>query len=274
MGAWLCKAELITEPISYFSYQGKEYPVFSSFEGHYKPSDSVAGKQNRFAKLGKMADSAVKELREVVASAPLSLEGRLAFACLLMLLTGIRVGNEDSAEGYTSNLVDNAGEVVHTFGVTTLKPEHVQVDGDSLKLDFLGKKQVAQNIQVTDPLLVDTGKLYVNAKVDPFASSETHADTWIGVTLQDLVGYIKRLFGDQMIPKDLRTFRANTLFMDLVRERLNLDPVAKAFAKEELKTAIAGVAEGLGNTPGVTKSAYLDSRMLDWYLSQRTNTLI
>ena len=274
MGRWLCTSGASAGPISSFTYQGKEYPVFSSFEGHYKPSDSVAGKQNRFAKLGKMADLVVKELRRVVEDDPLSMEGRLAFACLLMLLTGIRVGNESSAEGYASNLPNNPGEMVQTFGVTTLRPEHIQAEDDILKLDFLGKKQVAQNIKVTDPLLLDTGKLYLNDKVDPFASSETTADTWIGIALKDLVSYIKRTFGEQMIPKDLRAFFANTRFVDLVRDQLNMDKVDKGAAKEELKAAIAGVAEGLGNTPAVTKSAYLDSRMLDWYLSQRTNTLI
>ena len=274
MGRWLCSVESSTEPISFFSYQDMKYPVFSSFEGHFKPEDSAAGKQNRFAKLGKMADTVIARLRRDVEDDPLSMEGRLAFACLLMLLTGIRVGNESSAEGYTSNLEGNIGEVVQTFGVTTLKPEHIQVEGNALKLDFLGKKQVEQSIKVTDPLLVETGKLYLNDKVDPFAASETKTDTWIGVELKDLVSYIKRVFGEQMIPKDLRTFRANTLFFDLIRDNLTLSKIDPAGAKEELKTAIAGVAEGLGNTPAVTKSAYLDSRMLDWYLSQRTNTLV
>jgi DNA topoisomerase IB len=76
-----------------------------------------------------------------------------------------------------------------------------------------------------------------------------------------------------MIPKDLRTFRANTLFIDLIRDKIGSSKVDKKTAKEELKAAIEGVAEGLGNTPSVTKSAYLDSRMLDWYLSQRIEGL-
>lgn len=274
MATWLMRKSTdgIT-PISSFSYQGKEYPVFSSFEGHYKPGDSVVGKQNRFAKLGKMADVTVKELKENIKLDPLSLEGRLSFACLLMMLTGIRIGNESSAEGYVSNLADNTGEMVQTFGVTTLKPEHVQVTEDMLQLNFLGKKQVAQNIKVTDPVLVDVGKLYLNDKVDPFAASQTTADTWIGIDIKDLTSFIKQNFGEQMIPKDLRTFRANTLFIDLVRDKVGSSKVDKKKAKEELKAAIEGVAEGLGNTPSVTKSAYLDSRMLEWYLSQRIEGL-
>ncbi|MFA5248825.1 MAG: hypothetical protein WC415_06480 [Patescibacteria group bacterium] len=274
MTKWLIrKAINIIEPVSFFSYQGKEYPVFSSFGGHYKPGDAVVGKQNRFAKLGKMADKTVKELKENIKLDPLSLNGRLSFACLLMMLTGIRIGNESSAEGYVSNLANNAGETVQTFGVTTLKPEHVQVSEDTLQLNFLGKKQVAQNIKVIDPVLVDVGKLYLNDKVDPFAASQTTADTWIGIDIKDLTTFIKQNFGEQMIPKDLRTFRANTLFIDLIRDKIDATKVDKKTAKEELKIAIEGVAKGLGNTPSVTKSAYLDSRALDWYIFQRTEGL-
>lgn len=267
---WLRLAAPAAEPISFFPYQGKEYPVFSSFEGHFKPEDSVAGKQNRFAKLGKMADAKVTELRRVVEDDPLSMEGRLAFACLLMLLTGGRSGNEASATGYVSQLPGNIGETVQTFGVTTLKPEHIRVEGDTLKLDFLGKKQVAQNIKVADPLLVDTGKLYLNDKVDPFSSSETSADTWIGVTTGDFTRAVKQSFGEEFLVKDLRTFVANVTCFDAMRPFLEKVTVPKVQAKQELSEVVDTVAEKLGNTASVARSAYLDGRMLLWFLQQRS----
>ena len=269
MGSWLCSAEYSTEPISFFSYQNKKYPVFSSFEGHFKPTDPIAGKQNRFAKLGKMADTVIAKMRLEVEDDPLSMEGRLAFACLLMLLTGGRSGNEASAAGYVSQLPGNIGETVQTFGVTTLKPEHIRVEGNTLMLDFLGKKQVSQNITVTDPLLVDTGKLYLNDKIDPFASSEIVADTWIGVTTRDFTHAVKQYFGEEFLVKDLRTFVANITCFDTMRPFLEKVTVPKAQAKQELSEVVDTVAEKLGNTASVARSAYLDGRMLLWFLQQR-----
>jgi len=261
---WFRKAEDILEPVGSFTYNGKEYPTFASVHGSYKPMDPDVGKRNRYAKIGKMADQATQTLRSTIDNEPVSPEGRLAYACLLMMTTGIRVGNESSAEGYESALPDNVGELVQTFGTTTLKPEHVDSSEDGkLKLQFLGKKQVDQNIEVNDPLLNDVGRLYLHDA----------RDTWIGIELKDLVRYIKNLFGDQMIPKDLRAFHGNTLFVDLSRSQLNEDPVDKKTAKAELKQIIEQVAEGLGNTPGVTRSAYLDSLLLDWYVTGRITEL-
>jgi hypothetical protein len=73
-----------------------------------------------------------------------------------------------------------------------------------------------------------------------------------------------------MIPKDLRAFKANTTFMDLIRDKIDAPKVDKKTAKAEMKQAIEETAKSLGNTPGVTKSSYLDSNMLDWFLDMRT----
>jgi len=78
------------------------------------------------------------------------------------------------------------------------------------------------------------------------------------------------MIGDQMIPKDLRAFKANTTFMDLIRDKIDAPKVDKKTAKAEMKQAIEETANVLGNTPGVTKSSYLDDNMLDWYMNKRT----
>jgi len=253
-------------PIGEFKYQGKTYPVWSSFEAHYKPGDSELGKFNRYAKLGLNADKVIAKFKDLIQKQPLSKEAHLAYACLLMLQSGIRVGNEDSAAGYESQLSGNPGEFVQTYGVTTLKPEHVEIHDNTLVLHFLGKKQVEQNIKIEDPFMVSFGEDYLDAAVGT-------QETWLGVDLGDLTRFIKLNFGEQFVPKDLRTFKANVTAFDLMRPYLDEAPVEKKDAKEETKMLVAGVAEALGNTPAVAKGAYLDARMLEWFLNVRTKHL-
>lgn len=245
-------------PIGSFNYRGREYPVWSSFEASYKPEDSVTGKFNRYAKIGKLADEIVERLMEEIEKDPLSEEGRMAYASLLMMQYGIRVGNEDSAEGYESQLPDNLGEFVQTYGVTTLLPEHVKIDNGAMTLDFLGKKQVGQSIKITDPELVKLGEVYLT-------NPKSH--TWLGVDLGKLTYFIKHMFGPNFIPKDLRSFAANTAAFDLMRPYLDKKMTPEE-AKATMKNVVEGTAKVLGNTPAVTKSAYLDGRMLDWFVDR------
>lgn len=253
--------ENLLGPLGYFTYEDKDYPVWSSFEGRYRTEDPEMSKFNRYAKLGKIADKAEAKFKSIVKADPTSREGRLAYACLLMMKYGVRIGNEDSAEGYESQLPANIGEFVKTYGVTTLLPEHVTTEDNSLVLNFLGKKQVEQNIKIDDPLLIEAGMLYLD---------EIGPKTWLGVDLGELTSYIKHNFGEQFVPKDLRTWCANVTAFDLMRPYLDEPQVIKQEAKEEVKMLVAGVAAKLGNTLAVAKSSYLDARMLDWFISQRT----
>lgn len=250
-------------PAGSFIYNKKEYPVWSGFEGHYHTGDPGLSKWNRYAKLGQIADKIVAKFKAMIQNQPMSKEAHMAYACLLMLQSGIRVGNEDSAEGYESRLPDTLGQTVQTYGVTTLKPEHVSIQDNALVLHFLGKKQVEQSIKIEDPFLVSFGEDYLDAAVDA-------QPTWLGIDLGDLTRFIKLNFGEQFVPKDLRTFKANVTAFDLMRPYLDEKPVEKKDAKDEVKMLVAGVAEALGNTPAVAKSAYLDERMLTWFANKRT----
>lgn len=255
----ILRAQVSGEPVGSFTYHGKEYPVFSSFSAHNKPDDSDLGKFNRYAKLGRVADSVENKLEDMVRSNPDSLEGKCAFLSLLMGRYGIRVGNEDSAEGYESQLSGNTGEFVQTYGASTLQNEHVNIDGSDgphpiMRLEFLGKKQVAQSMTVDDPLLVQTG-----AKYKDEGGPE---DLWVGVDQYTVTKFIKDQIGESFSPKDLRTFCANVRATDYAMGRYDGQ---KHSDPKEIAEFVASV---LGNTAAVTRGKYLDSRMLSWFKHQ------
>src|SRR5271168_2551126 len=57
---------------------------------------------------------------------------------ILMIQTGIRIGNEESAKS------------VKTYGATTLLKKHVKIDGSKITLNFIGKDNVKQHLSLKD----------------------------------------------------------------------------------------------------------------------------
>jgi DNA topoisomerase-1 len=175
---------------------------------------------------------------------------------------GMRIGNEGSAEGYVSGLEKNKGEVVQTYGTTTLLNKHVSFVDNKIKLHFLGKEQVEHDIVVTEPFFYRYGKHYYGLGGPD--------DKWLGIEYDLLFDFVKTNIGDGFIPKDLRTFCGNVTGWNAILSYLDKPKQEKkSDAKKEIKEVVEKVANRLGNTPGIAKRAYIDGRMLDWFLSQR-----
>lgn len=252
----------IQEPNGTFMYNGKEYQYWGNTHGHNRTVEYDLGKFNRYAKLGEMADEVSNRLKTIINSDPRSLNARNAYACLLMMQYGVRIGNEDSATGYESGMKQNVGEFVQTFGTTTLQNDHISFDGNVMKLHFLGKEQVQQDIQINDPYLVKTGKLFYDPR--------RLADKWIGIDYDTLFKFIRENIGEGFVPKDMRTFCANITGWNLIQNYLAKPQVEmKSEANAEIKEIVEIVSNKLGNTPGIAKRNYLDARMLDWFKAQR-----
>ena len=115
----------VKEPNEEFTFLEHTYNAWGSSTGRAKTDDYDKGKFNRYAKLGKVSDTVVNDLIVKINKDPDSIDGRCAFASLLMMLYGVRIGNEGSAEGYVSGLEKNEGEIVQTYGTTTLLKEHI-----------------------------------------------------------------------------------------------------------------------------------------------------
>ncbi len=250
-------------PQTSFVYEGKKYPTWGNPNGAMSTHTYDIGKFNRYARLGKTINEKKKELRDIIKNDPMSTDGRLAYACLLMLTYGIRTGNDDSAGGYESGIEENAGDIVHTYGVTTLENRHVTEKKNALVLSFLGKRQVKQNIKITIPLLVSTGKKYKKGRWPN--------ERWLDIDYPSLFKFTKKVFGKPFVPKDLRTFVANTTAWDAMQEvATDIKTHTASEANELIKRIVDIVAKRLGNTPAIAKRNYIDIRMLDWFKTNVT----
>jgi DNA topoisomerase IB len=177
---------------------------------------------------------------------------RQAYCMLLLMETGVRSGNADSAKGYVCDQKHHElyGKEVGTFGLTTLLPKHITQRSGTIKISFTGKKLVDQSIVTKHPVLVR----YIHTVM------ESHdKPTAFGVKDKALRKFTRKYIGKGFHPKDIRTALVNRLFINIVENDhiLNAKPSTKKEANAVLKTLILKVAERIGHTKGVCKSAYL-----------------
>ncbi len=233
-----------------------------------KTKGSFRNKDNRTAKLLSYWDT-VKSMMEryVIAGHGVTLRARTAYGVLLMMETGIRIGNETSAEGYICDQKYHTdyGKKVQTFGLTTLRKEHTIVSvGGSLILQFLGKKAVHQHLRTSNAVLVK----YYGA-----ISSQSRSlgySTWLGINYGDIYKFIKKSIGKKFKPKDIRTAAVNLLFLRKVEKSgiMKKRWERKKDINQAVKLAVDATAAEIGHTPGVCKSAYL-SRALQSVIKER-----
>jgi DNA topoisomerase IB len=250
------------EPFGYFEYAGEEYPFWGNPSGRAKTVEYDVGKFNKYAKIGESANELVAKFRRTVNREPNSIDGRCSYACLIMMQYGIRIGNEDSAMGYESGLEDNAGELVQTYGTTTLLNKHVQLKPSGIALNFLGKTQVEQHVTIDDPFVAQYAKKYHDAHLPD--------EKWLGIDYDILFDFVKSTVGDIFIPKDFRTFCANVTGWKSIKSYLDKPKrETRSDVNDEIKSVVESVANKLGNTPGISKRSYIDNRMLDWFKNER-----
>lgn len=246
----------VKEPKEFFIFHNDKYPTWGSSTGSEKTSIYETGKFNRYASIGSYSNELFKDLYEKIENTPTELESRCAYACMLMMLNGIRIGNEGSAEGYESGLKYNEGEIVNTYGVTTLLKEHISFNNNKMMLNFLGKSQVDNKIVIENTLVIDVGKIHKN--------NNYPIPTWLGINYEILFEFVKESLGKHYSPKDFRTFCANTSAWKFYQDYKDKNGLTKTEANKVIKDIVYRTSLVLNNTPSVCKSSYIDSRMVDW----------
>lgn len=189
---------------------------------------------------------------------------RCALACKLMMHTGIRIGNESSSEGYMTKPHPNSkktAEFVQTYGLTTLLPNHIQIQRGKAFINFIGKKSVENSFLVTGVLA---------KQIKAVLATVADGETFLEVTAYELTKFIKRYVGRRFTPKDFRTMRANMYASEKMMELMEREiPTTKREYNSEIREVCEYVAEKLNNTPGVCKKSYIDGDIWELYEQNR-----
>jgi DNA topoisomerase I len=214
-------------------------------------------------KFDEMLDFAreLPQLRDVVAEL---LEGRdgmdrdRVLACTVRLLDRgfFRIGTE----------VGRSGDL-ETFGLTTMRKEHVRIDGARVMFEYDAKGGKRQVQSVVDPYvtgIISTLKRRRSGGVELLAYRD--GPQWVDVNARDVNGWIQEVTGGEFSAKDFRTWNA-TVLAAMALAVSGLAATSPSAMKRAEARAAREVAHYLGNTPAVARKSYIDPRVFDRYRS-------
>jgi len=177
----------------------------------------------------------------------------LAAAVRLLDMGMFRVGCDEYATG------DDP-----TFGVATLRPEHMRARRGGVVLTFPAKGGVELVRRVEDPyvcaVLRDLRRRRRTAE-RLFAYWEERQ--WRDVHSDDINAYLRDASGGPMTAKDFRTWHGTVLAA--TRLAAVGVPSSAGRRKRAVAAVMREVAELLGNTPTVARNSYVDPRVVDLY---------
>jgi DNA topoisomerase-1 len=239
--------------------------------GHIQATgrDSAGRKQYRYhkkwrevrdeTKYGRLVDfaTALPAIRERIASDlarhGLPREKVLAAVVELLERTLVRVGNEEYARANRS------------YGLTTLRDRHVEVNTSSLHFHFRGKSGKEHEVDLQDRRLArivkqcrDLPGQHLFQYVDE--SGQRHP-----ITSTDVNDYLRDISGGDFTAKDFRTWGGTLLACE---ELVKSEPPANETAgQHQIVQAVDAVAAQLGNTRAVCRRCYIHPAVIEAYLA-------
>jgi DNA topoisomerase-1 len=225
----------------------------------YHPNFRAQREQEKFDRLIRFAER-LPDLREAMSedmdNEALDRARVSAIATRLINRAWFRVGTEKYAKESK------------TFGITTLRKNHVNVRGQRIAFDFQGKhRSVIRTTLVDEELAAAIKELIAQPKGTRLFRYE-----WDGglcaLTGAKLNEYVREHLGDEFTAKDFRTWGGTLIAAVELAER------GPAKTETEAKRAVAAVmrrvGSELGNTPAVARSSYVSPAVIDQYLDGTT----
>jgi DNA topoisomerase-1 len=172
----------------------------------------------------------------------------MATVITLLDNTLIRIGNVRYAKENRS------------YGLTTLRNRHVEVQGSAIRFHFRGKSGIEHEVEVSDRRLariirrcLELPGQHLFQYLD--AEGERHT-----VTSTDVNNYLRELTGADFTAKDYRTWAGSALALTLLRE---LEWQPESSAKKHVVSMVKQVAEELRNTPAVCRKCYIHPALIE-----------
>lgn len=193
----------------------------------------------------------VRDLRED----RLSFERVLAGAVRLIDQAFFRVGNEKSAREE------------ETFGLTTLRPEHLELSQGEMEFRFPGKWGKLQLRATHDEETAALITEMLEAGDGEIFKFERH-DSLQDVKARHVNSYIRDAIGEEFSAKDFRTWGGTLV---CAAELSDVDPAETEYKrKRQVTSAVKATAQMLGNTPAVCRSSYICPRLLTEFTEGRS----
>ncbi|PUA28938.1 MAG: DNA topoisomerase I [Cellvibrio sp. 79] len=209
----------------------------------------------RLYEFGKTIPTIRKHLEKDLAKSGLPVEKVLATVIYLMEQTSIRVGNSAYEKLYGS------------FGLTTLKDNHVTVSGEKIQFIFKGKKGVAHNISLKSKKLANIIKQCRDIPGKELFQYYDHDGNHHAIDSGMVNDYLKSITEQDFTTKDFRTWIGTVKAISALRELEIAE--TKAAIKQNIIAMLDSVAGHLGNTRAVCKKYYVHPIILELYESNK-----
>ena len=176
----------------------------------------------------------------------------LATVVRLLETTLIRVGNAEYARENKS------------FGLTTIRHRHVEINGSTIAFEFRGKSGKAHKVSTRDRRLARIVRACHELPGQELFQYFDDEGVRRDVDSADVNAYLQEITGEPFTAKDFRTWAGTVLASLALSEFENFD--TKAAAKRNVTRAIEQVANHLGNTVAVCRKSYIHPAILDSYV--------
>nr|WP_031323489.1 DNA topoisomerase IB [Stutzerimonas stutzeri] len=206
-----------------------------------------SNKYERMLDFGEALPKLRSKLEKHLAHPGMPREKIMALVVLLLESTLIRIGNPRYAR-------DN-----RSYGLTTLRPRHVDVRGTSIRFRFRGKSGVEHEVTLRDRRLARLMRRCMGLPGQQLfqyldADGQRHA-----VSSGDVNAYLREMTGRDFTAKDYRTWAGSALALERLRK---LDASSEHIARQNMVETVKQVASQLGNTPAVCRQCYIHPAIL------------
>lgn len=245
---WIC-----SDPRGHLQATGRDARGRKQYRYHMRWREvRDADKYSRLRDFGLALPKLRKQLEALLEAPGFSRDKVMATVITLLDATLIRVGNTQYAR-------DN-----RSYGLTTLRNRHVEVNGSAIRFQFRGKSGVEHQITVKDRRLARIVKRCQEIPGQNLfqyldENGERHT-----VSSSDVNAYLQTLTGADFTAKDYRTWAGSALALSVLR-KLQWEP--ETDAKRHVVEMVKSVARQLGNTPAVCRKCYIHPAVMDGYLA-------
>jgi DNA topoisomerase I len=220
----------------------------------YHPDWADYRNEVKFARILQFADALVPLRRRIAADLGrrgLPREKVIATVVRLLEKSLIRVGNENY-------LREN-----NSFGLTTLRRDHVEVETCEIHFAFRGKSGQWHEKSVRDRRVARVLRQILDLPGQELFCYMNGSGELRTVASEDVNSYLREASGGDFTAKDIRTWHATVAAAAELRE---IGPAAtRSQVKKNISRAVREVARLLGNRPAASRQYYIHPAVLEAY---------
>ncbi len=244
---WIC-----TDPRGHIQATGRDDRGRKQYRYHPRwRAVRDEAKFDRMLEFGEVLPTIRKQVDHDLARQGLPREKVLATVVRLLETSLIRVGSEEYVRENKS------------YGLTTFRNRHAQVEGSSIHFAFRGKSGIKHAIDVRDRKLANIVKRMRDLPGYHLFQYIDNDGSLQEVDAEDVNDYLRQIAGNGFSAKDFRTWAGTVMCAVMLRDCCGWE--SESEAKKHVVEAVKSVASSLGNTPAVCRKSYIHPVIIESY---------